>query len=170
MLVAGAVIVAACIRLMVRLDRVPPLEQPDHSPHMAILYGPERVVEPCAADGRDVIVHLLKSGSNPSPVQVNGTDVEWKALPLLLEDIYKTRAKRAVFLMNDSEVDSPQWLDLVQMVRRSRVIDAACVIDHSHPPGWYPPLRLPAGSGEPSAIDHSHPPAWYPPPVSYSVN
>ena len=63
---------------------------------------------------RTVVVQLIKAGNQPM-LKINQEDVTWDKLQERLEDIYKTRAEKVMFVKADSEVlfaDVAQVIDI----------------------------------------------------------
>ena len=69
---------------------------------------------------RTVVVQVMHSGGGQPTLKINQDDVSWADLKSRLEDIYKTRAEKVMFVKGDSDVDFQ---------------DVAVVIDTAHAAG-----------------------------------
>jgi biopolymer transport protein TolR len=74
----------------------------------------EKVVAPHPADpknaaaagpDRTIVVQVSDSGSKIPRVQINYEDVPWEQLQARLQDIYKLRAEKVLFVRADSDID-----------------------------------------------------------------
>ena len=57
------------------------------------------------APDRTIVVQVTDSGSKVPKVQINFEDVSWDQLQARLQDIYKVRAEKVLFVRADSDVD-----------------------------------------------------------------
>jgi biopolymer transport protein TolR len=69
--------------------------------------------KPAAAD-RTVVISVNYAGVGQRPtLKINQDDATWENLQRHLEDIYKTRAERVVFIRGDSELN---FMDVAQVI------------------------------------------------------
>ncbi len=80
---------------------------------------PNQKQQPPSTD-RTVVVQVLHAGGGQPTLKINQDDVTWADLKSRLEDIYKTRAEKVMFVKGDSDVDFQ---------------DVAVVIDTAHAAG-----------------------------------
>ena len=80
---------------------------------------PNQQKQPPSPD-RTIVVSVMKSGGGQPTLKINQDDVTWADLKSRLEDIYKTRAEKVMFVKGDSDVDFQ---------------DVAVVIDTAHAAG-----------------------------------
>jgi len=63
---------------------------------------------------RTIVVQVIWAGANERPkLKINQDDVTWADLQTRLEDIFKTRAERVMFVKGDSEVP---FLEVAQVI------------------------------------------------------
>jgi biopolymer transport protein TolR len=63
---------------------------------------------------RTIVVQVIWAGANErAKLKINQDDVDWKDLQTRLEDIFKTRAERVMFVKGDSEVP---FLEVAQVI------------------------------------------------------
>ena len=63
---------------------------------------------------RTIVVQVIWAGSSErAKLKINQDDVDWKDLQSKLEDIFKTRAERVMFVKGDSEVP---FLEVAQVI------------------------------------------------------
>ena len=63
---------------------------------------------------RTIVVQVIWAGANERPkLKINQDDVAWNDLQAKLEDIFKTRAERVMFVKGDSEVP---FLEVAQVI------------------------------------------------------
>jgi biopolymer transport protein ExbD len=84
----------------------------------ALIPQPSKVDIPPSPGPRTVIVQVLPSGAEQPALKINQEDVTWESLPLRLQEIFRERAERVLFIKADDTTD----FEYV-----ARVIDAAHV-------------------------------------------
>jgi hypothetical protein len=108
-------------------------------------------IQRCTPDdpGRTIVAHLEPSIDIAQPaVFLNQTPLPWSELGNELEDLFKTRQKRVIYVMPNEQVPPRFQAQLLALVRHSIFVDTICVIDPRHPPAWYlPPVYRGGGSG-----------------------
>jgi biopolymer transport protein TolR len=57
------------------------------------------------APDRTIVVQVTDSGTKIPKVQINYEDVSWEQLQARLQDIYKVRAEKVLFVRADSDID-----------------------------------------------------------------
>jgi len=62
---------------------------------------------------RTVVVQVLKSGGNQPGLKINQEDVSWDKLQSRLEEIYKTRAEKVMFVKGDTDLP---FADIAQVI------------------------------------------------------
>jgi biopolymer transport protein TolR len=63
---------------------------------------------------RTVVVQVMKgSGGNKPTLRINQDDVNWDNLQTRLEEIYKTRAEKVMFVKGDSDIN---FADVAQVI------------------------------------------------------
>ena len=55
-------------------------------------------------NNRTIVVQVLKAGGGPPVLKINQDDVTWTNLKSRLEDIYKTRAEKVMFVKGDPDL------------------------------------------------------------------
>lgn len=81
----------------------------------ALVPQPQRDAPSSEIDGRAIVVQLVYRPAPARPaLKINQDDVSWNDLQLRLEDIYKQRAERVMFVKGD---------DAVEFAEVARVID-----------------------------------------------
>jgi len=80
---------------------------------------PNQQKQPPSPD-RTIVVQVLKSGGGQPTLKINQDDVTWADLKSRLEEIYKSRAEKVMFVKGDPDVDFQ---------------DVAVVIDTAHAAG-----------------------------------
>ena len=80
---------------------------------------PNQQKQPPSPD-RTIVVSVIHNGGGRPTLKINQDDVNWADLKSRLEDIYKTRAEKVMFVKGDSDVDFQ---------------DVAVVIDTAHAAG-----------------------------------
>ena len=65
------------------------------------------------APERTIVVQVTDSGTKTPKVQINYEDVTWEQLQTRLQDIYKLRAEKVLFVRADSDID---WNFAAQVV------------------------------------------------------
>jgi len=63
---------------------------------------------------RTIVVQVISAGAGQRPtLKINQDDVDWKDLQAKLEDIFKTRAERVMFVKGDPDVP---FLEVAQVI------------------------------------------------------
>ena len=62
---------------------------------------------------RTVVIQVLKAGAGQPALKINQEDVTWDRLQARLEDIYKTRAEKVVFVKADEDLP---FADVAQVI------------------------------------------------------
>jgi biopolymer transport protein ExbD len=62
---------------------------------------------------RTIVVQVLKSGGNQPALKINQEDVSWDRLQARLEEIYKTRAEKVMFVKGDTDLP---FADIAQVI------------------------------------------------------
>ncbi len=65
------------------------------------------------ATDRTIVVQVLKSGRNEPALKINQDDVTWDQLQTRLEEIYKTRAEKVMFVKGDTDLP---FADIAQVI------------------------------------------------------
>lgn len=107
-------------------------------------------VQRCTPDdpGRTIVAHLEQSiGIGQPSVFLNNTRLSWSDLGNELEDIFKTKQKRVIYVMPNEQVPPRYQSQLLALIRHSIFVDTVCLIDPRHPPGWYPSRQVPTAGG-----------------------
>src|SRR6202790_4489645 len=66
---------------------------------------PKDQKQPPPPPGRPIVVQLIDHGAgNPPGLKINQDDVTWETLQGRLEDIFKTRAEKVMFVKGDDNV------------------------------------------------------------------
>jgi len=74
---------------------------------------PDQKAQPEPPD-RTVVVQVIKgSAGGHSTLKINQDDVTWETLQSRLEEIYKTRAEKVMFVKGDSEI---QFAEVAQVI------------------------------------------------------
>jgi hypothetical protein len=84
-------------------------------------------------------VVLLQTTPDPAVIKINTEHVQLKELAANLTDIFRTRAERTIYIVQDSGLDGSASASLAKAVAQMAVIDRVCLIDLKHQPAWYPP-------------------------------
>lgn len=83
-------------------------------------------------------VVLLRPISDSSGVKINSEVAQPNELGTRLTDIYKTRAERTVYVVENDDHDA-KAAALAKAVAQIDVIDRVCMVNLKHLPAWYPP-------------------------------
>jgi biopolymer transport protein TolR len=71
---------------------------------------------------RTVVVQVIKgSGGNRPSLKINQDDVTWENLQGRLEDIYKTRAEKVMFVKGDSDVNFSDVAEVIDIAHAAGV-------------------------------------------------
>ena len=74
---------------------------------------PNAKTPPPAAD-RTVVVQLLKGSGGKPALKINQDDVTWDTLQGRLEEIYKTRAEKVMFVKADNDLEFSQVAQVIE--------------------------------------------------------
>ena len=78
-------------------------------------HPPKNKTQQPQADERTVVVQLLKGGGDKANLKINQDDVTWENLEGRLNDIFKTRAEKVMFVKADPDLtfnDVAQVIDI----------------------------------------------------------
>jgi len=81
---------------------------------------PNQKTPPPSAD-RTVVVQLLKSASGRPGLKINQDDVTWDTLQGRLEEIYKTRAEKVMFVKADNDLEFAQVAQVIDIAHAAGV-------------------------------------------------
>ena len=71
---------------------------------------------------RTIVVQVIWAGANERPkLKINQDDVAWNDLQSKLEDIFKTRAERVMFVKGDSEVPFMEVAQVIDIAHAAQV-------------------------------------------------
>jgi biopolymer transport protein ExbD len=71
---------------------------------------------------RTIVVQVIWAGANERPkLKINQDDVSWNDLQSKLEDIFKTRAERVMFVKGDSEVPFMEVAQVIDIAHAAQV-------------------------------------------------
>src|SRR3974377_665638 len=73
---------------------------------------PNQKTPPPVGD-RTIVVQVLKGGGGKPSLKINQDDVTWQNLQGRLEEIYKTRAEKVMFVKGDSDLE---FSDVAQVI------------------------------------------------------
>jgi len=73
---------------------------------------PNQKTPPPAAD-RTIVVQLLKGAGGKPALKINQDDVTWQSLQGRLEEIFKTRAEKVMFIKADNDLE---FADVAQVI------------------------------------------------------
>jgi len=76
---------------------------------------------PPPTDQRTVVVQLLKTASGRAALKINQDDVTWDTLQGRLEDIYKTRAEKVMFVKADNDLEFAQVAQVIDIAHAAGV-------------------------------------------------
>jgi biopolymer transport protein TolR len=62
---------------------------------------------------RTIVVQVMKAGGNQPSLKINQEDVTWDKLQVRLEEIYKTRAEKVMFVKGDTDLP---FADIAQVI------------------------------------------------------
>ena len=80
---------------------------------------PQKQTEPT---DRTIVVQVIWAGANERPkLKINQDDVSWNDLQTKLEDIFKTRAERVMFVKGDSEVPFMEVASVIDIAHAAQV-------------------------------------------------
>jgi hypothetical protein len=138
-LVSGAVFVGLAILAVALYHRlrILPLEGPPRPKGAQILTVLNAKCDPGDLNYKRVFV--VRPTPDRSTVQIDSENVPLQRLGADLTQIFRTRAERTVYVIQDADGDGKEPSPLTKMVAQIPVIDRVCVIDSKHPPAWYPP-------------------------------
>jgi biopolymer transport protein TolR len=73
---------------------------------------------------RTVVVSVLQPPNGGKPkLKINQDDVSWDSLGKQLEDIFKTRAERVLFVKGDDDVEFQYVAQVIDMAKGTQVVD-----------------------------------------------
>ncbi|MFZ3211024.1 MAG: biopolymer transporter ExbD [Terriglobales bacterium] len=81
---------------------------------------PNQKTPPPAAD-RTVVVQLLKGAGGRTALKINQDDVTWDTLQGRLEEIYKTRAEKVMFVKADNDLEFAQVAQVIDIAHAAGV-------------------------------------------------
>jgi biopolymer transport protein TolR len=81
---------------------------------------PNQKTPPPSAD-RTVVVQLMKSASGRPALKINQDDVTWDTLQGRLEEIYKTRAEKVMFVKADNDLEFAQVAQVIDIAHSAGV-------------------------------------------------
>jgi len=81
---------------------------------------PNAKTPPPAAD-RTVVVQLLKGSGGRPALKINQDDVTWDTLQGRLEEIYKTRAEKVMFVKADNDLEFAQVAQVIDIAHAAGV-------------------------------------------------
>jgi len=81
---------------------------------------PNAKTPPPAAD-RTVVVQLLKGSGGKPALKINQDDVTWDTLQGRLEEIYKTRAEKVMFVKADNDLEFSQVAQVIDIAHAAGV-------------------------------------------------
>ncbi|HXE92084.1 MAG TPA: biopolymer transporter ExbD [Terriglobales bacterium] len=80
---------------------------------------PNQQQQPPSVD-RTIVVQLIKAPGRPA-LKINQDDVTWETLKTRLEDIYKTRAERVMFVKADDDVEFSEVAQVIDIAHSAQV-------------------------------------------------
>jgi biopolymer transport protein ExbD len=72
---------------------------------------------------RTVVVSVLESPSGKPKLKINQDDVAWEDIGKRLEDIFKTRAERVLFVKGDDNVEFQYVAQVIDAAKGTQVVD-----------------------------------------------
>ena len=81
---------------------------------------PNQKTPPPSAD-RTVVVQLLKGAGGKPVLKINQDDVTWQNLQGRLEEIYKTRAEKVMFVKADNDLEFAQVAQVIDIAHAAGV-------------------------------------------------
>jgi len=81
---------------------------------------PNQKTPPPSAD-RTVVVQLLKGAAGKPALKINQDDVTWQNLQGRLEEIYKTRAEKVMFVKADSDLEFAEVAQVIDIAHAAGV-------------------------------------------------
>jgi biopolymer transport protein ExbD len=81
---------------------------------------PNQKTPPPAAD-RTIVVQVLKGGGGKPALKINQDDVTWQNLQGRLEEIYKTRAEKVMFVKGDSDLEFSEVAQVIDIAHAAGV-------------------------------------------------
>jgi biopolymer transport protein ExbD len=73
---------------------------------------------------RTVVVSVLEAPNGGKPkLKINQTDVSWDDLGKQLEDIFKTRAERVMFVKGDDNIEFQYVAQVIDLAKGTQVVD-----------------------------------------------
>lgn len=140
--VLAAAVALTCAGIGYERYRILPLDNSRQNHHVSVLSA---FAEECVESYK--IAHqfsngmmILQTKPNRGQLKINNEELRVENLPLVLDDILRTRIDRTVFLVDNSEFDRPESAVLEKLVEQIPEVDRVCVIDPRHAPEWYPPV------------------------------
>ena len=80
---------------------------------------PNQPQQPPSVD-RTIVVQLIKAPGRPT-LRINQDEVTWETLKARLEDIYKTRAERVMFVKADDDVEFAEVAQVIDIAHSAQV-------------------------------------------------
>jgi len=81
---------------------------------------PNQKTPPPAAD-RTIVVQVLKGAGGKSVLKINQDDVTWQNLQGRLEEIFKTRAEKVMFIKADSDLEFSEVAQVIDLAHAAGV-------------------------------------------------
>ncbi|HSA92607.1 MAG TPA: biopolymer transporter ExbD [Terriglobales bacterium] len=80
---------------------------------------PNQQPQPPTVD-RTIVVQLIKGPGRPT-LKINQDEVTWETLKTRLEDVYKTRAERVMFVKADDDVEFAEVAQVIDIAHSAQV-------------------------------------------------
>jgi biopolymer transport protein ExbD len=80
---------------------------------------PNQQQQPPSVD-RTIVVQLIKGPGRPT-LKINQDEVTWETLKTRLEDVYKTRAERVMFVKADDDVEFAEVAQVIDIAHSAQV-------------------------------------------------
>jgi biopolymer transport protein ExbD len=72
---------------------------------------------------RTVVVQVVQVPSGKPKLKINQDDVSWEDLGKHLEDIFKTRAERVMFVKGDDDIEFQYVAQVIDIAKGTQVVD-----------------------------------------------
>jgi biopolymer transport protein TolR len=72
---------------------------------------------------RTVVVQVVQAPSGKPKLKINQDDVSWDDLGKHLEDIFKTRAERVMFVKGDDDIEFQYVAQVIDIAKGTQVVD-----------------------------------------------